>query len=236
MADNAQKTPLARSLNRFAEQKILDAMQLLGQQLPASVKAVAGSIVTVNFEVNAAPFTLPTVTIPLFGPEYIRYPIQIGDKGFVVAADAYLDGMSGLGAGLTDLSMPANLAALVFFPIGNKTWSAPTNPNALELYGPDGVVLRDAQKRTIITLTPDGITITLPAGKAVTINGNVVLSGDLQIGGTIKAADGATYAGNLETTGNVVAGAGGADQVGLQTHRHTSGTAGNPTSAPTGGT
>jgi hypothetical protein len=38
-------------------------------------------MVTVSFELHDTPYVFPNVTIPLFGPQYIRYPMQPGDKG-----------------------------------------------------------------------------------------------------------------------------------------------------------
>ncbi len=241
MADNAQKNWLQLSLNRFGQKKAAEAIQQLGKALPCSVAAipVAGvPIVTVKFEVNAAPFTIPNVTCPLFGPEWIRYPVAVGTKGVVFPADAYLGGVSGIGDGVAQLGvLPGNLSALVFFPIGNKTWDPSESPNSLVLYGPDGVIIRDAEKKTTITLTVDGVVIQVQAGKALTVEGNLIVSGNLQLGGTIEAQPGgAPYAGDIHTTGNVVAGFGTGDQVGLKTHTHTSATAGNPTSPPTAGT
>jgi hypothetical protein len=161
MADHL-KTPLAKSLSSFAEKKINDAFQLTGKGLPCSVVKVSGAIVTVKFEVQNIPFTLPQVTIPLFGPEYIRYPIQQGDKGVVVPFDAYLGGVSGLGGGVADLTPRANLSALVFLPIGNKLWSA-VDPNTVTIYGPNGVVLRDTGSGSVITLTPTSISMVSPS-------------------------------------------------------------------------
>ena len=80
MSNNAQKTPFARTQNIFAEKKIADALQLTGKALPCSVVSASGAIITVQFEIQSE-FTLPQVTIPLFGPEYIRYPIKAGDSG-----------------------------------------------------------------------------------------------------------------------------------------------------------
>jgi hypothetical protein len=137
-------------------------MQLEGQALPCSVVSVSGAIVVVKFEVQSS-FTLPRVTMPLFGPEYIRYPIQQGDKGFAVPADARLGGISGLGGGVADLNQPNNLAALVFLPIGSKDWTT-VDPNAVTIYGPNGVVLRDTGSNCIITLTPSQVTIVVPDG------------------------------------------------------------------------
>ena len=155
------RTPLAPALNEFASKAINDAFQLTGKGLPCSVVSVSGAIVTVKFEINSA-FTLPNVTMPLFGPEYIRYPIQKGDKGTVVPFDAYLGGMSGLGGGVADLTQRANLSTLVFLPIGNKLWTS-VDPNAVTIYGPNGVVLRDTGSNSIITLTPSSITIVAPS-------------------------------------------------------------------------
>lgn len=160
MADNSQTTPVSKALPEFARRKAADAIQQTGRSLPATVVKAKGSIVTVKFEVNSV-FTLPNVTIPLFGPEYIRYPIQPGDKGFVVAADAYLGGMSGLGGGTADLSQLANLAALVFFPIGNTSFFA-VDPQAAVVYGPNGVVLRDTTNASNLTLTPQSIDAVSP--------------------------------------------------------------------------
>jgi hypothetical protein len=187
---NFQKTPLVSSLNQFATAKAQDAIQQLGKALPCSVVSVQGAIITVKFEVQSG-FTLPQVTVPLFGPEYIRYPIQSGDKGVVFAADAYLGGMSGLGGGVADLTPRNNLTTLVFFPIGNKNWQA-VDPQSVVIYGPNGVVIETKDQSISLTLTPSGIVI----------QGNVTIQGSLAV------------------TGSVIAGSGGADQVGLQTHVH----------------
>jgi len=222
MADNAQKVPFVRSMNLFAQRRALDAIQLLGKALPASVTAVNGSIVTVKFEVQSL-FTLPKVTIPALVWQYVRIPIQVGDTGMVMPADADLGGVDGLGHGTADLTTPANLSALVFVPVASKNWSASEDPNAVVIYGPDGVVLRDAGKKTTLTLTPTGIVITLPAGDQVAITGDLAVTGNLLLGGTIQAHPGGTYTGAIQTSGNVIAGFGTGDQVGLQTHTHKQG-------------
>ncbi len=157
MTDNAQKTPIAQNLSRFAEGKAQDQTQLQPRALPCSVVSVTGAIVTVKFEVTG-PYTLPNVTMPLFGPEYVRYPIQVGDKGFAIPADAYLGGMSGLGGGTADLSQRGNLSTLAFLPIGNKAWTT-VDPNAVTIYGPNGVVVRDTNSQSTIVLTPNGIAV-----------------------------------------------------------------------------
>ena len=172
---NAQKTPLVSSINAGAKTQAQNAITDLGRALPASVVKVMGAIVEVKFEVNSN-FTIPNVTIPLFGPEYIRYPIQPGCKGLVVPSDAYLGGMSGLGGGVADMSLRGNLTALVFFPIGNKGWSS-EDPDMLVLYGVKGVVLRDQGKRVTLTLTGSGIAIDLGGGTMTATNGDIIADG-----------------------------------------------------------
>ncbi|TKI08338.1 hypothetical protein [Martelella alba] len=164
-----QKTPLALSLNQFSERKILDAIQLLGKSLPAIVVSNDNSIVTVSFQITSQ-FTLPNVTMPLFGPEYVRYPIQPGCKGLVIPSDFYLGGISGLGGGVAGLDTPANLSALVFLPISNTAWSN-VDMDAVTVYGPNGVVLRDESSNTIFTLTPDSITMVSPGSVKATVGG-----------------------------------------------------------------
>jgi hypothetical protein len=171
---NQQKTPLARTLSRTIHGHVNDAFQKSGQALPCSVVSVDGAIVTVKFEINSS-FTLPNVTIPLAGAEYIRYPIQPGDKGYVIPADARLAGMSGIGGGVSDLSQPANLTALVFFPFGNAKWST-VDTQAVVIYGPNGVVIRDAGNESNITLTPSGIVITTSGDVTANVTGSVAVT------------------------------------------------------------
>ena len=155
MSDNAQKQPFARSLNIAAEKQAKDAMSQMGRALPCSVVRVSGSIVTVKFELNSV-YTLPQVTVPMFGPEWIRYPTQVGYLGVVLPIDTYLGGISGLGGGIADLSMPGNLSSLIFFPIANKNWSQSENANAVVIYGPDGVIIRSKTSDASVTVDSAG--------------------------------------------------------------------------------
>lgn len=175
-SDNNQTTPFSQSMNRFAEQKSQAELQATGRSLPASVVKVMGSIVEVKFEVQDPVYTLVNVTIPLFGPEYIRYPIQVGDKGFVVAADAYLGGMSGLGGGVANLTQRGNLTCLVFIPIGNKNWTKVADSNAVTIYGPDGVALRDTQNKSSVVVLPSSIALTTANATITMTNGNINLT------------------------------------------------------------
>lgn len=173
MSFNAQKTPLAKSLNDLARNKTLDGKQVAGQRLPCSVTKVAGAIVTVKFEVETD-FNLPSVDVPIANSIYLREPTQVGDKGYVQAADARLGGVAGLFEGSADLSTPSNLGALVFVPIGNKKWEAVPDPNKTTVQGPKGVYLRDipedgGDETFSIVLDKDAGTITAKVGDDVSI-------------------------------------------------------------------
>lgn len=182
MADQSLKKPLGQSLNALATKRAEDSIQLLGKALPASVVAVnkAGTIVTVKFELGAIPFTLPQVRMPVLTSEYVRLPIAAGCRGFVIPADAYLGGMSGLGGGVADLTLQSNLGALVFAPIGNLGFQDVAS-GVVTIYGPSGVTIRDSGSACKIELTPGGITITLPGGGNVTVVGGDVIADGISL-------------------------------------------------------
>jgi hypothetical protein len=191
MSNNSQKTPLARSLNKFAESKWNDAFQKIGKALPCSVVSVTGAIVTVKFEVTSK-FTLPNVTIPMVGAEYIRYPIQVGDKGLAFPADARLGGMSGIGGGVADLSLPGNLTPLVFLPFSNVGWSA-VDSQAVTIYGPNGVVLRDTGSHSKVVVTPSGIAMTTNGGSGISMKGGATIPIGVVQGACVCAFTGAPH-------------------------------------------
>lgn len=180
-ASNSLKTPYALSINEFAEKKVSDAIQQLGKALPCSVVSRAGAIVTVSFEVDATPWTLPQVTVPIGGAEYIRLPIRPGCTGLVFPADVRIGGISGLGAGLPKVAdRPGNLAALTFFPIGNKNWTAVAD---------DALVLYSDLSGCKVSITPSGVEVT---GSSP----NFTSAGQIE-GATLKADNG--YSGTFAT-------------------------------------
>lgn len=197
-ANNSQKTHLVKSLSGFAAKKAADAIAVLGKALPASVVSVDGSIVTVRFEIQSG-FTLPDVTCPLAGAEYVRYPIQPGCPGVVFPADARLGGVTGLGGGTATLVRPANLAALTFFPLGNADWADSGDPDALVLYGEaGGVVVRTKDGSVYLKVTNNGIEM----------RGNVTIIGKLSTSDEADLAGGAkpvVLDGDSVVAGKVVA-------------------------------
>lgn len=191
-----KKLNFAGNMNSFADNKIASASQMAGKILPASVVSRSGNMITVQVLLRDTPYVIPHLTVPLFGPEYIRYPMQLGDKGILIPADTYIGGVSGLGGGTANLTTPANLSALTFLPISNTEWES-VDPSVLTLYGPEGVTLRDSKSKTTFLLTPTSITIATPeqfkvtvGGTAFTLTGNSwALTGQ---SGTIQDSDAST--------------------------------------------
>ncbi len=160
MAENYAKLWVQKSANQLAINRAQQAIQNLGRALPCRVVGVTGSIVTVSFEVNAAPFTLPNITIPKAESNWIRMPTQVGDFGMTMPADAYLGGVSGLGGGVATLTRPGNLSALVFVPVSNKS-SPPIDQNAAQVQGPNGAIVRTTTGTpSSIVTNQNGTTIT----------------------------------------------------------------------------
>jgi hypothetical protein len=201
MANNTQKTPFASAMERFAQQRALDAYNLTGKGLPCTVASVSGSIVTVNFEVSAAPFTLPQLAVPMVGPEYIRYPTQVGDKGVVIPFDVLLGAISGMGGNIANLNLPpSNLGALVFTAISNVNWSTTDDENAVVIYGPNGFILRDTGKNCTITGDTENITINAKTTLTLEVGGNsiVINSSGITITGTLTI-NGVAYLAHMHT-------------------------------------
>jgi len=169
-----QKTPLSRTMPLFVEKLVRQAIDKLGKALPAVVQSVSGSIVTVNFQVTGV--TLPTVKMPMAGPEYIRYPIQVGCKGVCFPADVYIGGMSGLGTGVAGTTQRGNLSTLVFFPIGNQNWTPSPAPNKVVIYGPSGVQLQDTNAASTLKVTPTDINLDSGGTAEVTAQTSITLS------------------------------------------------------------
>lgn len=261
MADNAQKIPFGRSLQKFAARKIGDAVQLFGKSLPCTVVAVAGQIVTVNFDLNAEPFTFPNVTMPIATWIYDWIPVQVGDSGMTVACDVYLGGVSDLGGGVADLTEQANLSNLVFVPVASATWIPPKqlapkqqqtpdgDPNMRVVQGPDGVVIQNFEGSVFVRVSDKAKTITVqvPTDGAVFLQGqdqSTLFELDAKNGAvTIKAPNGinlngVTIAddGFVKIPQDLSVGTGGSAVTSYLNHTHPVTSAPGSTGAPTPGT
>jgi hypothetical protein len=194
------KTPFSQSLTTVGRGTAEDSKQLSGKSLPCSVSQVISSgIVEINFEVQVgAPWTLPKIQIPILYPEYIRYPIQVGDKGLALAADFRLGGLSGLGSGVPSLTdLPGNLSCLAFLWLGSSSWSEPLDPNSVEIYGvgDKGVILHDGGSTNTLTVDGDGMNLNCTAlgvfGTAPiaqkTVSGDLSGSTDTDLKGVVQS-------------------------------------------------
>jgi len=179
MADYLKRS-LGGSLNKIATQRALDQIQITGKSLPAQVtKVISSGIVEVSFQVNSDPATLPNVIVPIEYPEYIRYPIKVGDKGMVISADVMIGNMTGLGSGVPNLnSTPGNLSALSFMFLGNTAWSPADDPQAVVIYGPNGVILRATEGVAVVDVQASG----------VLVQGSLSTTGNLSAGNGITCS------------------------------------------------
>lgn len=172
---DALKTPYGRRVNELALKRAGDAIQLEGKALPCSVVSGNGTFVIVKFEVQSV-YTLPQVRVPVATSEYFRMPIQPGCKGVVIPADTYIGGVTGLGGGIAKLTRQANLATLIFVPVG--TTAFPNVPNNYAVvYGPTGVIIRDQASKTTVTVNASGVTIQLTGGNVTVLGGDVIADG-----------------------------------------------------------
>ncbi len=169
-----QKIPLARTLPQLVERGAADEIGALGLALPGHVVAVSGAIVTVAFDVAGA--TLPQVTMPVSGSQYVRLPIQVGDIGVAVPASVYLGGASGLGGGVATLYQRGNLSSLIWQPIGNKNWSA-VNADYVVVQGQNGVQIQDLNGAVVATFDKTaGVSVTFGSGTIGMNSSGVTLS------------------------------------------------------------
>jgi hypothetical protein len=187
MSGIEQKIPFTQSLNLFSDKRIADAFQAYGQQFPCVVKAIEGSIVTVKFQMKPNDIiTLPLVKMPVFGPEYIRYPIKVGDLGYAMSASVSLRNITGLGVGLAEYSNAGNLTSLVFMPVGNTKWSV-VDPKAVTIYGENGVVLEDTKKQSVLTLLPNSITVSGKQTVTLVVGNTTIIINDNSVTTTTGA-------------------------------------------------
>ncbi|WP_321913586.1 hypothetical protein [Paraburkholderia sp. J11-2] len=193
MDDNYGKLWLQKTTNQLAVTRAQQAIKSLGRALPCRVTAVSGAIVTVAFEVNAAPWNLPQITIPKAESPWIRMPTQVGDKGVTMPADVYLGGVSGLGGGVASMLQRGNLSALVFVPVSNAN-SGPIDQNAAQIQGPNGAIIRTTTGTTSSIVTNDsGTTITFgtttltvnAAGITLTVGGQTFTWGGAEAVSTL---------------------------------------------------
>lgn len=213
MSDNFQTLWLQDAINQHTTSRALQIVQETGRALPCKVKAVNGSLVTVDFECTftvtqdgqASPITLPEVTLPIAMSQWLRVPVQIGDVGITQPADTFLGGISGQGSGVADLQTDyGNLSTLVFVPIAATSF--PTSPDANKAWinGPNGALLSSADQSVSVSCDKTTGKITLTAGGIVLVLDKA--SGTVQIGGSgTSSGDAVIRASDLQSALNALA-------------------------------
>jgi hypothetical protein len=199
MADNFSKLWLQKTQNQLAINRAAQEIKRQGRALPCRVTKVSGAIVTVEFEMDTSPWTLPPITIPKAESNWVRMPTQVGDTGYTAPADVYLGAISGLGNGIARFLRRGNLSNLVFTPVSNAN-SPPIDQNAAQVQGPNGAIIQTTtgQTSSIVTNT-SGTTITFEtttlvinaSGITLTVGGETFTWGGSQAVSTlpIKAPD-----------------------------------------------
>lgn len=150
----------------------------------------------------------------------------VGDIGYVIVSDRDISSVKTAAAAGKDPqgapgSFRKNSISDGVYVGSVLTKDAPTQYLA---FTADGIKITD-KSGNVIEMAAAGITITPAPGMPVTVNGQLVVTGILtaqanfQLGGSLKNAAGATYAGNITTSGDVTA-AGKS----LSLHTHSQGT------------
>lgn len=225
MIDYSKRLPLNYALNRMIDKGVDNALESQGQSLPCEVIAVNGPFVTVRFLMaastndNTTVYTLPDVTMPVIGSEYIRVPLRArvrdvpGTRGIALSCSVGIGAASGTNdqtyLGPSPLPMfnePGNLSAMVFIPIGNMEW---------KLFPADTMALYADFLGALIEISHD----------AVTVNVGYTYDPDTntRTGGTVFKVDssGVSIVGNLSITGAITAtGDITGNGTSLHTHEH----------------
>jgi hypothetical protein len=154
MFGDPQKIPFQEAMNTWARAKLASFKDSLPKSVPATLVSLdpTHTIATVNIEIDSQ-FTIPHITMPLFGPEWIRWPLKKGTKGVVLSANYYIGEMSGLGTGRAHMVAQGSLSTGVFFPIGNVDFEDDAYPDSTWVYGPEGVVLSDPERNSVLEVT-----------------------------------------------------------------------------------
>lgn len=200
----AHKQPYSRTLPAFATQKAMDEIAKLGLAIPGHVISANGPLITVNFDVTG--MNVQQMTMPIAGSEYVRIPVQPGDKGIAIPCAFYLGGVSGLGGGVADLTKRGNLSSLVWQPIGNTEWQS-VSAGYVVLYGPNGVSIRDEGSTAQIVVSPENISLSAGGHTLIINSSGITLDGIVfakheHAAGTLVAPNGPVTGNTGEVSGD----------------------------------
>lgn len=193
---NSQKLPPIESLTQLINSLINDRLSIEGKQLPCYVVDVDNQFVTVHFDMLPDNIVYPEIKIPILSWEYIRIPIQKGDKGVTLAADVSLRNVSKQG-GVANRSILPSLTPLFFVPISNIVWSKEDDKKVV-IVGPEGAIIKTKDGKNIITVDQGKIelksseTIVTVNNNSATIKANdIYLNGKIHLNGPIVTDKGA---------------------------------------------
>lgn len=163
----SEKNPISVSLSALINEAISNAFSTKGKCWPCTVKRVlteaGGQTVEVSYDVQPNPGEIiPTTIMSVATFEYIRFPVQVGDRGFTLCADVSLREVTGRGTGTPRQVRAPNFNALVFFPVATLDYFDINEPRRIVLYGPDGGVLRTAEGQSCVEVDPTSATIETP--------------------------------------------------------------------------
>lgn len=231
MDSNYGKVWLQKTSNKLAITRAKQAIENTGRALPCRVVSVSGSIVTVAFEMDASPLTLPNITIPKAEGPWIRSPTQVGDLGMTVPSDVYLGGISGLGGGVATFAPQGAMSTLVFVPVSNKN-SPPVDQNAAQIQGPNGAIIQTTTGTTSKIVTDQNGTTVTYGSNSIAINNTEILltaggnsikidSSGITIVGAVNGNNTATFSGDVTGSGTS-----------MHTHVHSGVQSGSSNSGP----
>lgn len=174
------------------------------------------------------------VIFPAGGGFALTFPLAAGDEGLLVFASRCINAWWSLGGVQTQEEFRMHDLSDGFFIPGAfskpRIMPGPISATTAQLRNADGTLMIELAGGDVCNIVaPGGINLVGPVTMAdLTVTGGTSLQA---LTTTTIDADGHVLA-----TGSVEAGVGSGDHVTMQSHRHTSGSVGNPTSVPTPGT
>jgi hypothetical protein len=137
----------------------------------------------------------------------------VGDIGFVVCSDRDISGVK-------SKKGQANPGSYRKYNVSDGVYVGgilSDTPEQWVRFTADTIEVGD-KTGNVVKLSSAGIELTPHGVLPVKVNGNLIVTGNLLLGGTVEAVDGTPYTGNISTTGDVTAGG-----KSLKTHTHSQG-------------
>ena len=156
-ADNAQRLPFWDMIESFVNRRIQDHLQMQPKNVPVTVTKVDKEFVYVQPDIHSTVYTFPTIKVAQTFSRNVREPTQVGDKGYIVAADYYVGGETAYSGGQADLYPRGNLTPLAFQPISSGKFSERNYNQTHVQGGPDGYHLESSDGKAFHDLDKDHI-------------------------------------------------------------------------------